>query len=167
MSLRRIAALIVVGLAVSASLANAYDNPPVCTFGPGQCKAGFVWRDANDHDHVCVTGPSRSRTAQDNAAGPSHKELGSDQCKFGWVWREATRDDHVCVTGTVRNQTKVETSAAASRIDSKCTVVAVCKFNCDAEQQSCQSVNDGRDCKKVRAQCMSNCTRELNATTPH
>ena len=161
------ASLLVTTVAFAAPLAFAYDNPPACTYGPGQCKAGFVWRDANDHDHVCVSGPSRDRAAQDNAAGPDRKEPGSDRCKFGWVWREATRDDHVCVTGTVRNETKAETRVAAARIDPKCTVGAVCKFNCDAEQQSCQDVNDGRDCKKVRAQCMTNCIRELNATTPH
>jgi hypothetical protein len=150
-----------------ASLAFAYDNPPACTYGPGQCKPGFVWRDANDHDHVCVSGPSRDRAKQDNADGPGRKRPNSDGCKSVWVWRKATKDDHVCVTTPVQRETKAESKVAATLIDSKCTVGAVCKFNCDAEQQTCTDVNDGRDCKKVRAQCMRECTTALNATTPH
>jgi len=147
-------------------LAFAWDNPPACQYGVGQCKLGYVWRDANDKDHVCVPGSSRDRVAQENAEAPSRKEPSSDNCKFGWVWREANKEDHACVTGHSRSTAAAERRVAVSRIDAKCTVGAVCTFNCNAEQQACQDVHDGRDCKRVRAQCMRRCSVELGATTP-
>ena len=145
----------------------AYDSPPSCQFGVGQCKPGFVWRDANDTDHVCVPGPSRDRVMRENQEAASRTEPNSETCKFGFVWRDGNKSDHACVTGTSRTLAASETRTAAGRIDAKCTVGAVCKFNCDAEKKSCEDVNDGRDCRKVRAQCMRNCVRELNLTTPH
>ena len=35
-------------------------------YGPDTCKQGWVWRDAYDGDHVCVTGATRDRTAAEN-----------------------------------------------------------------------------------------------------
>jgi len=38
----------------------------VLPYGPDTCRMGFVWRDAFNGDHVCVSGESRSRAAADN-----------------------------------------------------------------------------------------------------
>lgn len=37
-------------------------------YGPDTCKVGWVWRDAFEGDHVCVTGETRARTAAENRA---------------------------------------------------------------------------------------------------
>jgi hypothetical protein len=34
----------------------------------GSCIQGFVWREANSTDHLCVTPQTRSQTAADNGA---------------------------------------------------------------------------------------------------
>lgn len=93
-----------------------------CTFGPDQCKPGFVWRDAFSGDHVCVTGATRTQAASDNRQANSRKVPNSDACKFGWVWREASSADHVCVTGATRAAAGSDNAQAASRRDPQCAV---------------------------------------------
>lgn len=39
--------------------------------GPDTCVSGYVWREANDTDHVCVTPAVRKQVAADNAAASS------------------------------------------------------------------------------------------------
>jgi hypothetical protein len=53
----------------------AYDNgqrharisPTDRTYGPDTCLQGFVWREAFEGDHVCVTPDRRDQAAFDNS----------------------------------------------------------------------------------------------------
>jgi hypothetical protein len=42
-------------------------------YGPDTCKQGYVWREAFDGDHVCVTPEIRTEAAADNATAESRK----------------------------------------------------------------------------------------------
>jgi hypothetical protein len=80
-----------------------------CSSGPGTCAPGFVWREANPSDHVCVIPQVRDEARSDNAqaAGrrsPTGGPSGPDTCISGFVWREAFSGDHVCVTPQTRSQ---------------------------------------------------------------
>jgi hypothetical protein len=89
---------------------------------PDRCLQGYVWREANAADHVCVTPQTRTATAQDNAAvgsrrSPSGGAFGPDTCLQGYVWREAFPGDHVCVTPQTRLQARQDNGAASGRIN--------------------------------------------------
>src|SRR5581483_3006893 len=86
------------------------------------CIPGYVWRQANPADHVCVTPAIRRQTAQENSTGdqrrsPNGGPYGPDTCVdgHGWVWRDAFPGDHVCVTGDSRTQAANDNAAAESR----------------------------------------------------
>jgi hypothetical protein len=78
-----------------------------------KCRVGFVWRQADATDHVCVTPQTRNKTAADNAALGRKNANGT--CVQGFVWREADSTDHVCVTPQTRAQTAADNSIAATR----------------------------------------------------
>jgi hypothetical protein len=89
-------------------------------YGPDTCIQGFVWREAQPGDAVCVTPPVRDATASQNAAAvqnvqPGGGAYGPNTCKQGFVWREAYGGDVVCVTPDVRAQAAADNAAAASR----------------------------------------------------
>jgi hypothetical protein len=89
-------------------------------YGPDTCVDGYVWREANSSDHVCVYPSTRTQAWQDNAAAPSRVSptdhtYGPDTCIQGFVWREAFSNDHVCVLPWVRQQAWNDNSVAASR----------------------------------------------------
>ena len=102
------------------------DRPavPPCPYGPDQCKAGFVWREAYAGDHVCVTGDERHQAAEDKLAAPQRRlsplPFADDRCKPDWVWREAIRADHVCVSAATRGATARQNEAAATTVDPRC-----------------------------------------------
>jgi len=63
----------------------------------GTCKPGYVWREANPEDHVCVTPQQRQQVVNDNAAASQHTESGGRvkipgtppaACLQGYVWRQ-------------------------------------------------------------------------------
>lgn len=90
-------------------------------YGPDTCIQGFVWREANPNDHVCVTPAVRSQTAQENQLADSRRDpnggpYGPDTCLQGYVWRDAFEGDHVCVTPDARTQAANDNAAAASRM---------------------------------------------------
>lgn len=91
-----------------------------CTYGPGTCAQGFVWRGAVPNDHVCVTPEVRDLTARDNAQAaarrsPTGGPYGPDTCLSGFVWREAYSGDHVCVTPQIREQAAQDNNWAGVR----------------------------------------------------
>lgn len=92
----------------------------VITDPQGLCLQGFVWRDAVDKDHVCVTPNVRSQAALDNSQASSRIDpngaYGPDTCIQGFVWRETVANDHVCVTPDVHAQVAFDNSQASSRI---------------------------------------------------
>ena len=81
------------------------------------CSSGFVWREASTSDHVCVTPLQRTRTANENAAGPGHINVtdrtnGAYTCVRGYLWREAFAGDDVCVTPRQRRAAAAENERA-------------------------------------------------------
>ena len=85
-----------------------------------RCVQGYVWREANATDHVCVTAAIRSQTSADNAQAsarrnPNGGPFGPDTCKQGFVWREAYPNDHVCVLPQTRTQARDDNPHAADR----------------------------------------------------
>lgn len=88
--------------------------------GRDTCRQGYVWREANQSDHVCVTPQTRSQTARDNRLAASRRNpnggpFGPDSCLEGFVWREAFAGDHVCVAPEVRTQAAEDNRLAGSR----------------------------------------------------
>jgi hypothetical protein len=91
-----------------------------CSSGPGTCVQGFVWREANSSDHVCVTPQVRQQTSDDNAQAAGRRSqtggpYGPDTCVQGFVWREAFSGDHACVTPATRAQAAQDNNAASGR----------------------------------------------------
>lgn len=85
-----------------------------------RCLDGFVWREAREDDHVCVTPHSRRRAARDNRLAAARREphggaYGPDTCISGFVWREAYTGDTVCVTPSVRELVREENLHAEDR----------------------------------------------------
>jgi len=87
----------------------------------GACSQGYVWRQANPADHVCVTPQARQQTADDNAAAaartdqaPIERGSGPRLCLTGFVWRMAYAEDYVCVTPQARSIAAAQNPAAAS-----------------------------------------------------
>jgi hypothetical protein len=84
------------------------------------CIAGFVWREAVQGDHVCVTKARHDQAQADNAQADSRREpnggvYGPDTCIQGYVWRGATDTDHVCVVPQTRTETAEDNALADSR----------------------------------------------------
>jgi hypothetical protein len=96
------------------------DNQRNCSYGPGTCVEGYVWREANPSDHVCVTPQVRDQTRNDNAEAAARRSrtggaYGPDTCISGYVWREAFPGDHVCVTPQTKAQVVADNNAAEKR----------------------------------------------------
>ena len=109
--------LTALGALDSAAIATADPMP----YGPDTCIQGFVWREANPNDHVCVTPAVRSQTTQENQLAASRRDpnggpYGPDTCLQGYVWRDAFEGDHVCVTPDIRDAAANDNAAAASRM---------------------------------------------------
>ncbi|WP_194853099.1 hypothetical protein [Nocardia sp. SYP-A9097] len=102
------------GLFGTMAVANAGGD-----YGPDTCLEGYVWREANSADHVCVKPATRDQARNDNSAAASRKAgggpYGPNTCVNGFVWREAYNGDVVCVTTAVRQQAKDDNAAAADR----------------------------------------------------
>jgi hypothetical protein len=80
-----------------------------------RCRQGWVWREANPGDLVCVTGATRDQVAADNAVAPSrwvNGPYGPHTCIDGYVWREAFVGDDVCVTGAQRSEAAADNATA-------------------------------------------------------
>jgi hypothetical protein len=85
---------------------------------PDACAKGYVWREAFEGDHICVTPDTRERAKLDNANSAEFREKDSDTCIEGFVWRLANLNDHVCVPQTTREETAQDNQLAFSRLAS-------------------------------------------------
>ncbi len=88
----------------------------------GRCLMGYVWREANPSDRVCVTGAVREETRQENALAASRRNpaggaYGPNTCLQGFVWREAFAGDQVCVPVPSRTRAANDNAAAGQRIN--------------------------------------------------
>ena len=86
-------------------------------YGPDTCRTGYVWREAQPFDHVCVLPSSRTRAAQENRVALSRIDpagaYGPFTCISGFVWREAFPGDAVCVIPPRRSAVARENAEAA------------------------------------------------------
>lgn len=103
---------LIVAMPQKASAGGAY--------GADTCKSGYVWREANADDHVCVRPSVRTQTARDNAqaryrVAPYGGPYGNNTCRSGYVWREAYSGDVVCVTPATRAQAARDNAQAPYR----------------------------------------------------
>lgn len=113
------------GLATLALLAFGMHAPTssaqggACNYGPDTCAQGYVWREADARDHVCVLPATRQQTAQENRAAPTRVAgsgpYGPNTCLQGFVWREAFQGDVVCVIPESRSQAAQDNAASARR----------------------------------------------------
>ena len=85
-----------------------------------RCLQGYVWREANTSDRVCVSPGVRTQARNDNAQAAARRNpggaYGPDTCVSGYVWREAFPSDRVCVTGAVRSQARTNNQEAGNRL---------------------------------------------------
>ena len=106
-------ATVLLGAAAPAAPALADDY----AYGPDTCRTGYVWREAQPFDRVCVRPASRTRAAQENAMALSRIDpagaYGPFSCVAGFVWREAYPGDAVCVTRARRTAVARENAEAA------------------------------------------------------
>ena len=97
-TLRR-AAQCAAGLGAGVALLIPAAADAACTYGPDQCKPGFVWRDGFANDHACVTPPERGRFLAAKCPGQCTPlaqwagRTGRTPCLPGYVWREAWPND--------------------------------------------------------------------------
>ena len=105
------------GVAPQSAQPASASPPP-----PGTCKQGFVWRQVDPGDHVCVTPQSRQQVVNDNAAAPQRTVargavhlVTPQDCLAGYVWRKAVASDYVCVTPQARAAAQADNAAAPSR----------------------------------------------------
>jgi hypothetical protein len=100
----------------TASVWIATTSAAVGLYGPNTCTTGYVWREADIFDYVCVTPATRDQVRADNQADPGRHQPGSIYCLSGYVWRGAFASDYVCVTPSTRNQTWDDNNHAAERV---------------------------------------------------
>ena len=101
-------------------LALAASSQPAAAggaFGPDTCINGYVWREANPRDHVCVKPDEREQAKFDNEQARYRREpaggaFGPDTCRSGYVWREAYNGDVVCVTPEQRERVRHDNEQA-------------------------------------------------------
>jgi hypothetical protein len=80
------------------------------------CIQGFLWREANPTDHVCVQGGMAHEVHVQNLHPTDNQVPGSNTCVSGFVWREAFDGDTVCVSPDFRANVRADNAAAASRV---------------------------------------------------
>lgn len=105
---------------IQATVTVTTDIAVPFVYGPNTCKKGYVWREADQRDWVCVTPRVRAMTRYDNTQAEARRDpnggaYGPDTCLYGFVWREAYPNDHVCVTGDVRAQARADNQRASKR----------------------------------------------------
>lgn len=115
--MHRFAAVLVLSL-----LAGAFAPAPASladdfAYGPDTCRNGYVWREAQPFDRVCVRPASRTVAKQENLVALSRIDpagaYGPFSCISGYVWREAFPGDAVCVTPSRRTTVARENAEAA------------------------------------------------------
>ena len=110
-----------IGFAGAMMLLSSLNLVSATCYGPNTCLEGYVWRQANPTDYVCVTPAVRTQTAQDNAAAasrvnPNGGPFGPDTCLNGYVWRQAFTNDNVCVLPATRTEAANDNAQAANRV---------------------------------------------------
>jgi hypothetical protein len=98
-------------LKISVALAVPLSLAMMGEAAAAECKSGYVWRDAQDGDGVCVTPDDRTEAKAQNANAANNRKTGGgaygpNTCRDGYVWREAFAGDVVCVTPHERDKAR-------------------------------------------------------------
>jgi hypothetical protein len=114
-----IVAVVVLGAGVGIFLAVRSDDDDAAS--ANDCKPGFVWRKANEADHVCVPPSTHTETLQENTLADSRRSptggpYGPNTCLQGYVWREAFPGDVVCVPVASRTRAAEDNRLAPTRV---------------------------------------------------
>jgi hypothetical protein len=83
------------------------------------CQNGYVWREADQFDHVCVQPWEAAQAAYDNSQTYARGSPDPDHpnaCNNGYVWREAWGGDYTCVDPPQRDQVLSDNSQALNRM---------------------------------------------------
>ena len=88
-------------------------------YGPNACKAGYVWREGDAKDLVCVTSARRTQVATENANSASHKAANGYDCLPNYMWRGAWPNDQACVTSAQKLQGQQESRQAYSNVENE------------------------------------------------
>ncbi|GHO74349.1 hypothetical protein KSD_21200 [Ktedonobacter sp. SOSP1-85] len=111
--------LLIMGIFSHPSSYAATLKATVGPYGPDTCASGYVWREAFEGDHVCVTPEQRAQAKADNIQAQYRVNpqgaYGKASCRTGYVWRESFVGDTVCVTPEQRAQTKADNAEALKR----------------------------------------------------
>ena len=114
--MKRFASLLTVVM-LAAAVAPAPVIADDFAYGPDTCRTGYVWREAQPFDRVCVRPAARNRAQQENAVAFTRIDpagaYGPFSCIAGFVWREAFPGDAVCVTPARRTAVARENAEAA------------------------------------------------------
>jgi hypothetical protein len=115
--MNRIAAVLAVSLLAAAFAPASSATADDFAFGPDTCRTGYVWREAQPYDRVCVRPASRTTVQQENLVAFTRIDpagaYGPFSCVAGFVWREAFPGDAVCVTPARRATVARENAQAA------------------------------------------------------
>lgn len=115
--MHRFAAVLVLSLLAGAVAPASTAFADDFAYGPDTCRTGYVWREAQPFDRVCVRPASRAAAARENALALSRIDpagaYGPFSCVAGYVWREAFPGDAVCVTPGRRAAVARENAEAA------------------------------------------------------
>lgn len=115
--MHRIAALLTFSLLAAAVAPAGTATADDFAYGPDTCRTGYVWREAQPFDHVCVRPASRTTAKQENLVAFTRIDpagaYGPFSCVAGFVWREAFPGDAVCVTPARRSIVARENAEAA------------------------------------------------------
>ncbi|BAP54756.1 hypothetical protein THII_0459 [Thioploca ingrica] len=111
------------GVTIRVDSINASSNTATVTITNeivNRCVMGYVWREANTIDKVCVTPTIRTQTREENRLAASRRSptggpYGPDTCKPSFVWREAFSGDHVCVPPASRTQARQDNGEDPNR----------------------------------------------------
>jgi hypothetical protein len=108
-------------LVAFGAISTASTAAPVRTFLTveiSKCSEGYVWREANASDRVCVRPQRRALAASENATAADRVDPsgahGPNSCRNGFVWRAAFPGDVVCVTPARRSQVAQENADGPS-----------------------------------------------------
>ncbi len=111
------------GITIRVDSINAASNTARVTITsemPDRCITGYVWREANASDKVCVTPAIRAQTREENRLAASRRSptggaYGPNTCLQGFVWREAFSGDFACVPPSSRTQAQQDNAEAGNR----------------------------------------------------
>lgn len=115
--MNRIAAVLTISLLAAAFAPATTASADDFAYGPDTCRNGYVWREAQPFDRVCVRPASRTTAARENSLAFTRIDpagaYGPFSCLNGFVWREAFPGDAVCVTPARRTAVSRENAEAA------------------------------------------------------